>query len=193
MEVADIPGVLESVVPKRVEEERPRIERKEGEAWQQSHREAGSEGTRPACADADDEECRDCCHDDEPGIDRQPEQQTGTGKPAGSSAPFVGEQVGAEHGHRRERECLDDREVAHDEPRHCVQRERDGRRQQADLQAHMTEEERSRRKSQEDGEKSDGLPRLAREPEPRPVDVRQERGLLVEEVPVRHLAVDGKA
>src|SRR5205085_188223 len=93
----------------------------------------------------------------------------------------------------REREGLDDREVAEGEPGERVEAGRGERGPPAEAPLDVEVEQSAGRGGGERGQAPRRVPRLAEDPDPGAVDVRQERHLLVEEVAVGDVAVEGEA
>ena len=182
-------GLL-AVVAEVVEDERVRREGKQDEGRHEARRQPEREARQPAARRREADEGEDRRREDEPRVDGEAEQQAG-GEPARPVAALDGDE-GAEQEEARERERLDDPEVAEDEAGKDVERERRERRHGASAARDVEVEERAGRDPEQRRERADRVPRLAEDADPGAVDVRQERHLLVEEVAVGDVAVEGE-
>src|SRR5205823_4865022 len=130
--------------------------------------------------------------DEEPRVDGEPDEEPGCEPPRPLAA--LDERERPEQQEARERERLHDREVAEDERRERVERERAGGERAAPVAPQDVEvEDGPGRRGEERRQDAHGVPRLARDRDPAAVDVRKERHLLVEEIAIRDVSVAGEA
>ena len=181
-------GLL-AVVAQVVEDERVRREREEDGARHEARRETAAERRQSTPARRQHGEGRDRRREDEPRVDGEPDEQARR-EPA--RPPGLDEHERAEREEAREREGLDDREVAEYEPGERVEAGRGERGPAAEAPLDVEVEQRARRRGGERRQAPSRVPRFAEDADPRAVDVRQERHLLVEEVAVGDVAVQGE-
>jgi hypothetical protein len=176
----------DGVVAEVAEIEGAGVEREQNRGRCERDSQSGDERSQTSGAQGEEGEGRDGGGEERSRLEREPEQDPGGKEPA----PVDQNDVGPDEQERREREGLEQREVTEHQAGADVDEKRGKGGCRAEIAPHMPVDQDADRKREDGGEHPRRVPGFAGETEPRAVDVRQQRHLPVEEIPIGQVSMD---